>query len=61
MKNFEIFEEIQRVSVTAWSSRNLHTRFSNVLSSIFEYVNDSFKENSREECEAFAEVLVAVL
>ena len=44
--------------VTTWSSWrawNLHTCFSNVLSSISEYANDSFKENSREECEAFLE------
>ena len=33
----------------------------NVLSSISEYVNGSFKENLREEREAFVETLVAVL
>ena len=32
-----------------------------VLSSISEYANDSFKENSHEEHEAFIETLVAVL
>jgi len=29
----------------------------NILSSISEYANDSFKENSREEREAFVETL----
>ena len=29
-----------------------------VLSSIFVYANDSFKENSREEREAFIETLI---
>ena len=38
-----------------------HTCVSNVLSSISEYANDSFKENLREEREAFGETLVAVL
>ena len=33
----------------------------NVLSSISKYANDNFKENSREECEAFIEMLVAIL
>ena len=32
-----------------------------VLSSISEYANENFKENSSEECEAFIETLVAVL
>jgi len=33
----------------------------NVLSSISQFANDSFKKNSCEECEAFVEMLVAVL
>ena len=37
-----------------------HTHVSNVLSSISKYANDSFKENSLEEHEAFVEMLVAV-
>ena len=41
--------------------KSAHTCVSNVLSSISEYANDSFKENSCEELEAFVETLVAVL
>jgi len=47
--------------VTAWSSWKAHTCVSNVLSSISEYADDSFKENSCEECKTFVETLVAVL
>ena len=43
------------------SVKSVHTCVNNVLSSISEYANDSFKENSCEECEAFVEMLVAVL
>jgi len=42
------------------SMKSAHTCVSNVLSSISEYANDSFKENSCEEREAFIETLVAV-
>ena len=35
--------------------------YSNVLSSISEYANDSFKENSCEEREAFIETLIESL
>ena len=38
-----------------------HTCVSNVLLSISEYTNDSFKENLHEEHEALNEKLVAVL
>jgi len=41
--------------------KSAHTCISNVLLSISEYANDSFKENSCEEGEAFVEMLVAVL
>ena len=44
-----------------WKAWNLHTRVSNVLSSISENANDNFKENSWEERKAFIETLVAVL
>ena len=40
------------------SVKPAHICVSNVLSSISEYANDSFKENSREECESFVETLV---
>ena len=43
------------------SMKSEHTCVSNVLSSISKYANDSFKENSREEHEAFVEILVVVL
>ena len=43
------------------SVKSAHTYFNNVLLSISEYANDSFKENSREEREAFIETLVVVL
>ena len=45
------------------SVKSARTCVSNVLSSISEYANDSFKENSRREAEreAFVETLVAVL
>ena len=45
------------------SVKSAHTCVSNVyvLSSISEYANDSFKENSCEEREAFIETLVATL
>jgi len=48
-----ILESAQRESA--------HKYVSNALSSISKYANDSFKENSREEHEAFVEMLVAVL
>ena len=37
------------------SVKSAHTCVSNVLSSISEYANDSFKENSPEEYEVFVE------
>ena len=40
--------------------KSTYTCVSNVLSSISKYANDSFKENSHEEHEAFVETLVAV-
>ena len=46
------------------SVKSAHTCVSNVLSSISEYANDSFKESSRDERderETFVETLVAVL
>ena len=43
------------------SVKSAHTCVSNVLLSISGYANDSFKENSHEEREAFVETLVAVL
>ena len=43
------------------SVKSAYTCVSIVLSSISEYDNDSFKENSPEECKAFVETLVAVL
>ena len=45
------------------SAKSAHTCVSsyNEFSSISEYANDSFKENSREKHEAFIEILVAVL
>jgi len=39
----------------------MHKCVSNVFSSISQHVNDSFKENSYEECEAFIETLVTVV
>ena len=41
--------------------KSVHTCVSNALLSISKYANNSFKENSRMECEAFVEMLVAVL
>ena len=43
------------------SMKSALTCDSNVLSSISKYANDSFKENSRDECKNFVETLVAVL
>ena len=43
------------------SVKSAHTCVSNVLSSISEYANDSFKEKLPEEREVFVETLVAVL
>ena len=43
------------------SVKSAHTCVSDVLSSISEYANDSFKENSCEERETFVQMLVAVL
>jgi len=41
--------------------KSAHTCVSNVLSSISEYADYGFKENSREEHETFVKTLVAVL
>ena len=41
------------------SVKSAHICVSNVLSSISEYANDSFKENSPEERGIFVETLVA--
>jgi len=43
------------------SVKSAHACVSNVLLSISEYANDSVKDDSCEECEAFIEMLVAVL
>ena len=43
------------------SMKSAHACVGNVLLSIFEYANDSFKENSHEDHEAFIETLVVVL
>ena len=40
------------------SMTSAHKCVNNVLLSISEYANDSFKENSREERESFVETLV---
>jgi len=43
------------------SMKSAHTHVSNVTSSVSEYANDSFEENSYEECETFVETLVTDL
>ena len=43
------------------SVKSAYKCVSNVLSFISEYAYDSFKENSREECKALIEMLVAAL